>query len=199
MDRFDQKFLSIKEAARYLGVSVATLRRWDNEGSFKASFVTPGGQRRYALSDLEMKTKGLFRLAQEWAQSEIPTIPENAFYCATSDRFKARHERMANEIVQNDSWQQIASLISSATGEIGNNSFDHNLGNWPDIPGIFFTYSIRNRKVVLADRGQGILTTLKRVRPELLNSGEAMKMAFTEIISGRYSAKTTGYIISSLF
>ena len=45
---------------------------------------------------------------------------------------------------------------------------------------------MRNRKVVLADRGQGILTTLKRVRPELVDSSEAIKMAFTETISGRY-------------
>lgn len=45
---------------------------------------------------------------------------------------------------------------------------------------------MRNRKIVLADRGQGILTTLKRVRPELINSSDAMKMAFTETISGRY-------------
>lgn len=185
MDRFDQKFLSIKEAARYLGVSVATLRRWDNEGSFKASFVTPGGQRRYALSDLEMKTKGLFRLAQEWAQSEIPTIPENAFYCATSDRFKARHERMANEIVQNDSWQQIASLISSATGEIGNNSFDHNLGNWPDSPGVFFAYDFGKKHIVLADRGVGLLTTLRLIKPDLSTHQEALCVAFTEVLTGR--------------
>jgi hypothetical protein len=78
------------------------------------------------------------------------------------------------------------SLVTAIAGEIGNNSFDHNLGNWPDIPGIFFSYSIRSRKVVLADRGQGILATLKRVRPELTNADEALKVAFTETISGRF-------------
>lgn len=77
-------------------------------------------------------------------------------------------------------------LITAVAGEIGNNSYDHNLGSWPDIPGIFFSYNMRNRKVVLADRGQGVLTTLKRVRPELTNSSEAIKVAFTETISGRY-------------
>jgi len=45
---------------------------------------------------------------------------------------------------------------------------------------------MRNRKVVLADRGQGVLTTLKRVRRELTNSSEAIRVAFTETISGRY-------------
>ena len=59
------------------------------------------------------------------------------------------------------------------------------MGNWPDTPGIYFSYDTRNNFIVLADRGQGVLTTLKRVRPELDNSSTALKMAFTEKISGR--------------
>lgn len=53
-------------------------------------------------------------------------------------------------------------------------------------PGVFFTYSMRNRKIVLADRGQGVLTTLKQVRPHLTTAREALTVAFTETISGRY-------------
>ena len=79
-----------------------------------------------------------------------------------------------------------ASLVTAAAGEIGNNSFDHNLGNWPDITGILFSYDMKNKKVVLADRGLGILATLKRVLPGLTNADEALKVAFTETISGRY-------------
>jgi len=37
----------------------------------------------------------------------------------------------------------------------------------------------------LADRGLGILFTLKKVRPELKSHKEALKVAFTETISGR--------------
>ena len=39
--------------------------------------------------------------------------------------------------------------------------------------------------IVLADRGQGILKTLKRVKSELKNHEEALRVAFTEFISGR--------------
>ena len=39
------KLLSISDAASYLGVSQATLRRWDDDGSFKATFRSPGGHR----------------------------------------------------------------------------------------------------------------------------------------------------------
>ncbi len=187
MDRFTKKFLSISAAAQYLGVSEATLRRWHNDGSFKASFLTPGGHRYYSLADLEKKTKGIFRLAQEWAEAEKPFFPEPDFYCSTSDRFKTRHERMAHEIDAHPSWQKFGSLISSAAGEIGNNSFDHNLGNWPDVAGAFFTYDLGKRTIVLADRGVGVLATLRLIRPKLKTEEEALRVAFTEIITSRSS------------
>lgn len=187
MDRSAKKLLPIRETARYLGVSAATLRRWHNDGSFKASFLTPGGHRYYSLADLEQKTKGIFRLAQEWAEAEKPFLPESDFYCSTSDRFKTRHERMAHEIDAHPSWQKIGSLISSAAGEIGNNSFDHNLGNWPDVAGSFFAYDLGKRVIVLADRGVGVLATLRLIRPKLKTDEEALRIAFTEIITSRTS------------
>ncbi|MEK7547688.1 MAG: hypothetical protein AAB540_02235, partial [Patescibacteria group bacterium] len=78
------------------------------------------------------------------------------------------------------------SLLTSMVGEIGDNSYAHNLGNWPDILGIFFAYDLNKRVIVLADRGRGILKTLKSVRPELASHKEALKVAFTEIVSGRF-------------
>ncbi len=39
--------VSIGMAAAMLGVSVATLRRWENAGRFVPKFRTPGGHRRY--------------------------------------------------------------------------------------------------------------------------------------------------------
>ncbi|MEK7574532.1 MAG: hypothetical protein AAB514_03325, partial [Patescibacteria group bacterium] len=45
------------------------------------------------------------------------------------------------------------------------------------------------RIIVLADRGLGILETLRQVRPELQNHVEAVKVAFTEFISGRAPEK----------
>lgn len=185
MDRYAKNLVSIKEAAKYIGVSEMTLRRWHNDGTFKATFVSPGGHRYYSLSDLGRKTKGIFRVAQEWVSAAEPYPPEDDFYCSTSDRFKTRHERMAHEMDANPALQNIASLISSAAGEIGNNSFDHNLGNWPDIQGAFFAYDLGKRAIVLADRGVGVFATLHRVRPDLHTDEEALRMAFTEFITGR--------------
>ena len=81
--------------------------------------------------------------------------------------------------------EDLLPLIVAVAGEIGNNSFDHNLGKWPDTPGVFFGYDISKRQIVLADRGLGILSTLSRVRPELKDHLDAVRVAFTEIVSGR--------------
>ncbi len=185
MDNPNKQFLTIKAAAQYLGLSEATLRRWDNAGSFQATFRSSGGHRYYSLSDLERKTKGIFRIAEEWVSAGEPLIPESDFYCPTSDIFKARHERMANELAKKHGMEEIYSLLSLAAGEIGNNSFDHNLGNWPDLAGAFFAYDLGKRHIVLADRGLGILTTLRRALPDIKDDNEALRIAFTEIVTGR--------------
>lgn len=49
-------WLSIGEAAKYLGVSRDTLRRWGKRGKIK-SYRTPGGRRRYTIYDLELAMK----------------------------------------------------------------------------------------------------------------------------------------------
>lgn len=76
-------------------------------------------------------------------------------------------------------------LLVAIVGEVGDNSFAHNLGNWLDVPGVYFGYNLEKREIVLADRGRGVLATLKRVRPSLLTHEEALKTAFTEVLSGR--------------
>lgn len=51
MDRFSQ-LLNVGEAADYLGVSAASLRKWSDRG-LVAVYRTPGNQRRYVPSDLD--------------------------------------------------------------------------------------------------------------------------------------------------
>jgi sensor histidine kinase regulating citrate/malate metabolism len=92
---------------------------------------------------------------------------------------------MQDVLLQNPKTEKNFSLITAMAGEVGNNSFDHNLGNWPDTPGIFFGYDMHRGIVILADRGCGILATLRRVRPLLENHQEALRVAFTEVVSGR--------------
>jgi hypothetical protein len=74
---------------------------------------------------------------------------------------------METLMIGNKDAKPLFSLLTSVAGEIGNNSYDHNLGQWPDIPGIFFAYDLNKKQIALADRGVGILETLRKVKPEL--------------------------------
>lgn len=181
----EKKYLSIRETAEMLGVSLDTLRRWDENGYFPSVRNTPLGHRRYLKEAVEKHLNNIFMLATEWISTgnAIPAL----YYCETSALFQARLEKMQTLLTQSkdEKIKEILSLVGAVVGEIGNNSFDHNLGQWPDIPGIFFGYDLNKKEVILADRGQGVMATLKRVRPEIVDDKKALEVAFTEIVSGR--------------
>jgi excisionase family DNA binding protein len=50
--RDDSEWLTLGQAARFLGVAQSTIRKWSDQGRVSA-FYTPGGHRRYRRSDLE--------------------------------------------------------------------------------------------------------------------------------------------------
>jgi len=49
----DKKWYTISEAAKYLGVSPDTLRRWEKAGKISAPKRTAGGARRYSKELLD--------------------------------------------------------------------------------------------------------------------------------------------------
>lgn len=179
------KLIKINEASKILNVSKQTLRRWDESGRLKSTRVSPTGYRYYKLSDIQLITKNIFSLAEDWISNPTAIEPDSQFFCLDSPTFQARLNSLEIAMQKIPDLKKDFSFISSMVGEIGNNSFDHNLGSWPDIRGIFFAYDLNKKQIVLADRGQGILTTLKRVRPALMSDGEALQTAFTEKVSGR--------------
>jgi hypothetical protein len=182
----NDKLLSIGETAKLTGVSIQTLRRWDAQGILKSFRATPGGNRFYKEQDVKIFTKDLPAMGWAWASDQTPSEPVKEFYCETSDFFNARLKRLENDLQKLSDLGIHYSLLTSIAGEIGDNSYAHNLGNWPDILGIFFGYDLNKRVIVLADRGRGILETLRLVRPALQTHKEALELAFTEILSGRF-------------
>ncbi|WP_372787988.1 excisionase family DNA-binding protein [Paraconexibacter sp.] len=50
--------LSTSEAARHLGVSLSTVRRWSDLGHLRG-YRTPGGQRRFTIEQLDEFVRGL--------------------------------------------------------------------------------------------------------------------------------------------
>ena len=187
----NSKLLTISQTAKMLGVSIQTLRRWDDSGKLSSVSRKVAGHRHYLKNDIENYIKNnprdlsLFKMARNWVMNDLGAEPLSDFYCPDMSVFQARLTRLENELGKIRRLSKIFPLISAITGEIGNNSFDHNLGNWPDILGIFFAWNLDKGKIVLADRGQGVLSTLKKVKPELTNHQDALGTAFTEVISGR--------------
>src|SRR3989344_1110172 len=183
----DEKLLTIGQAAEYLKVSLNTLRRWDESGKLAAIKKDGGTHRYYREKDLEIFASDLMKFASEWIQDGVE-FP-GTFYCATSSIFNARLIKMEYALMQKPGFEKLYSLITLITGAIGDNSFAHNLGKWPDTAGTFLGYDLYTSIVVLADRGLGILETLRRFRPGLPSHVAAVEVAFTEFISGRAPEK----------
>ena len=76
-------------------------------------------------------------------------------------------------------------LESAVIGELGNNTFDHNLDyDRSHLRGAFFSYDEEGNSVILADFGEGVRKTISRVK-DVADDLEALKLAFTEHISSR--------------
>lgn len=184
----NDQLLSIGEAAKLLSVSLQTLRRWDKAGILKSFRASSRGRRSYRQQDVNVLLNDLPTICWNWAMSSTPAEPIKELYCRTKDAFapEGRLLKLRNDLQRVNQLGIDPYLLTSMVGEIGDNSYAHNLGNWPDIHGIFFGYDLNKKVIVLADRGRGILETLRCVRPELQSHKEALTVAFTEIVSGRF-------------
>lgn len=125
----------------------------------------------------------IVNLGKIWAAAKTAPLVQEFWYCASRDIFQVRLDALVTRLEKKIGKQ--AYLITAVAGELGNNSFDHNLGSWPDVPGVFFSNDEQQEVVVLADRGQGIKKTISRVLPEIADDETALFVAFTKTISGR--------------
>jgi excisionase family DNA binding protein len=73
-DEVTKRLFNVSEAATYLGVSAASLRKWSDQGLVPV-YRTPGGQRRYSLDDLE---EFIASMRQPATGSAVPRYGRNA-------------------------------------------------------------------------------------------------------------------------
>ena len=79
--KIDNQYVSIGDAAKMMGVSVPTLRRWHRQGKFEIEFRTFGGHRRYSISSireflgltLTKKTVGYARVSSHDQKKDLDT------------------------------------------------------------------------------------------------------------------------------
>jgi len=115
-------------------------------------------------------------------------------YCPTSDVFKARLPRLLKMLQNFGMNEDNAGLATALVGELGNNAFDHNIGNWPtDVHGAIIIgqrYPYKNKlKITVADPGIGFKASLHRKDPNLKSEAEAIKLALEKGVSGRIEEK----------
>lgn len=111
------------------------------------------------------------------------------YMCETRDVFKARVDHLDKELLKKfKNHESEIALVSAIIYEIGHNCFDHNLGKWRDVVGCWYQCEVEQNQAwfLLADRGQGILASLKNVVPDLKTDQEALYLAFEKKISGRH-------------
>ncbi len=112
---------------------------------------------------------------------------ENFYFSENRGEFNPRLGNLAKFIENSGFNDNLISLIVACTGEIGNNSFDHNLGYWKDTPGLALGWKLSDKTLTvgLADRGRGIISSLRSVIGESVPDSEVLKLAFESVISGR--------------
>lgn len=122
-----------------------------------------------------------------WAAAPAGTEPPPEVYCATRDVAQARVQTLYALLEKSRVPADGAALLAAIAGELVSNCFDHNLGAWHDISGCWFEHHLAaaSARILVADRGQGFLGSLRRVRPDLADHRSALLAGFTARVSGR--------------
>jgi len=120
------------------------------------------------------------------ASNDRPAGDPGESNCETRDVFTARLSHLSS-LTKTGLKEEDLSLVISVAGEIGNNCFDHNLGNWRDVPGCWFEFQVTAGRlwICIADRGQGVFRSLRRVDPSIPDDQSALITAFEKTLSGR--------------
>ncbi len=127
-----------------------------------------------------------FSDAFDWLAKKTAQESPKDKVCETRDVLTARLSPLKNLVREGLNPDDLPLLISTV-GEIGNNSFDHNLGQWRDVPGCWFEVQATGNHlwICLADRGQGIFSSLSKANDGIESEQASIEMAFEEFVSGR--------------
>ncbi len=116
---------------------------------------------------------------------------EGFFYCRTRDQSASRYSKWFKSFISTGISESNASIITAIIGELTNNSFDHNLGKWKEPSGCAVKIIKEKAHLVIyiADRGQGIISSLASTVGTNFTNQQILVKAFEERISGRSPEK----------
>ncbi|HEY8270457.1 MAG TPA: hypothetical protein VIG33_06175 [Pseudobdellovibrionaceae bacterium] len=112
---------------------------------------------------------------------------ENFYYCQTRDRASSRLPKWMSYFQNLGLSEHRSAILTAIIGELTNNSFDHNLGKWKEPAGCAVAFEKQDDllNIYIADRGQGIISSLGSSLTATLPPDIILKKAFEERISGR--------------
>lgn len=175
------------ELVRAIGISPQALHRHLKAMVEQGVLVIQGKPPKtwYALAGVAD-----FSNAFKWIEKKTVQESPRDRVCETRDVLMARLGSLKNLIREGLSASELPLLIATV-GEIGNNSFDHNLGQWRDVPGCWFEVQATGNHlwVCLADRGQGIYRSLSKANVDIKSEQVALETAFEKFVSGRSPEK----------
>lgn len=118
---------------------------------------------------------------------------ENVFFNQTRDESNNRIAKWIQFFKTQKLSQNDAIIIGAILGELTNNSFDHNLGKWQDVSGCMVGFELDVLTnifcIAIADRGQGIISSLKETVAPVTEPSAILQKAFYERVSGRAPEK----------
>ena len=171
--------VALREVLGFSGPAIHRhLQKLLQEGRIERKGTPPST--RYSIAGVP-DFSGIFAwLKAKALASSPPAVSE------TRDVVAARLPRL-KDLCQHGLSPSLLPLVIATVGEVANNSFDHNLGQWHDVPGCWCETQVTGRQlwICIADRGQGIRNSLAHVLPDLLNDQAALEAAFSQQISGR--------------
>ena len=128
LDNRDSDWLPLGKAATLLGVHSMTLRRWSDSGRFP-SYRTPGGHRRFSLSDIQgylLRQRGgqpYDELGKDWADSALVATRQQV-----ANQPQSRWMQVIDEEELRDDYRQLGHqlmglLLQYVAAEDANGSF----------------------------------------------------------------------------
>lgn len=145
---------------------------------------------RAKLSEMSERVPPGLDACLTWYEAAVASSSSPTERCPTRDVFDGRLSGTLSECERLGLGGDAAYLLVAVLGEIGNNSFDHNLGHWIDDAGCWFGHSLGDDSLLwIADRGRGVLASLSKVVPGLSDHQSALETAFAKVVSGRQPEK----------
>ncbi len=123
----ESRWLTLSAAADYLGVHFTTLRRWTDAGKVPC-IRTPGGRRRYRLTELTAFLAGLQQgdspaLTMTMSSQGLTTLLSPKDLGLASEPWNGRFDANMRAMMRSDGQQLMAVLIQFATRRSGGEAF----------------------------------------------------------------------------